>query len=125
MWRLKMKKVNQRLKRLISSDICKADNAEVYREELVNLANDVGNLKDLKKQSKLFKALSDMNRLKILKLLKLRDMCICELMIALQMSQPNLSHHVGILENNDLINRIKRGKWVYCSLVDNEVIKNI
>ena len=52
-------------------------------------------------------------------------MCICELMIALQMSQPNLSHHVNILENNGLINRIKRGKWVYCSITDNEVIKNI
>ena len=120
-----MKKANQRLKRLISSDICKAEDAEVYREELVKLANDVSNLEDLKKQSKTFKALSDMNRLKILKLLKLRDMCICELMTALQMSQPNISHHVGILGNSGLINRIKRGKWVYCSITDNKVVKNI
>ena len=120
-----MERVDQRLRRLIKSDICQAENAEEYKEELIQLTQDVANVEAVKKQSRFFKALSNQKRLQILKLLRVREMCVCELMIALNMTQPNLSHHLRILENVAIINRTKKGKWVYCSLVNREIIENM
>ena len=120
-----MEIVDQRLRRLIKSDICQAENAEEYKEELIQLTQDVANVEVVKKQSRFFKALSNQKRLQILKLLRVREMCVCELMIALNMTQPNLSHHLRILENVAIINRTKKGKWVYCSLVNREIIENM
>jgi ArsR family transcriptional regulator len=46
----------------------------------------------------LFKALSDETRLRILNLLLGGELCVCELMDALQMSQPRISHQLRILK---------------------------
>lgn len=120
-----MKNVDRRLQRLIESDVCQADNAEEYKNELIQLANDKADIKTAKKQSKFFKALSDKKRLRILNLLRVREMCICELMIALNMTQPNLSHHLKILENEDIISRVKKGKWVYCSIENKNLVEDL
>jgi DNA-binding transcriptional ArsR family regulator len=113
-----MKNVNQRLKRLTETDFCEADIAEKYRNELTQLAAEEANSETAKKNSRFFKALSDEKRLRIIKLLRVKEMCICELMVCLDMTQPNLSHHIQILENVGIIKRTKKGKWVYCSLAD-------
>ena len=120
-----MKKVNQRLKRLTETDFCEADAAEKYRNELIQLADEAADAKTAKKNSKFFKALSDQKRLRIVKLLRVKRMCICELMICLDMTQPNLSHHIQILENAGIVNRTKKGKWVYCSIADKELVDNM
>jgi len=119
------KEIDQRLQRLIESDICQAENVEQYREELVGLAQRVADTEAVRKQSRFFKALSDVKRLRILKLLTIREMCVCELMIALDMTQPNLSHHIRIMENEGVVNRTKKGKWVYCSLADRELVEKM
>jgi ArsR family transcriptional regulator len=46
-------------------------------------------------------------------------------MIALDMTQPNLSHHLRILENEGIISRAKKGKWVYCSLANREIVEDM
>ncbi len=120
-----MKKVDQRLKRLTETDLCQAEVVDEYRKELLQLANDVAGVETAKKNSKRFKALSDEKRLRIVKLLRVKEMCICELMICLDMTQPNLSHHIQILENVGIINRTKKGKWVYCSLADRKLVDNL
>jgi DNA-binding transcriptional ArsR family regulator len=120
-----MKNVNQRLKRLTETDFCQADVVDKYRSELIQLADDVADIETAKKQRKFFKALSDEKRLRIVKLLRVKEMCICELMICLDMTQPNLSHHIQILENAGIVNRTKKGKWVYCSLADRKLVDNI
>lgn len=120
-----MKNVDQRLQRLIESDICQADDAEEYRNELIQLANDRADIRTAKKQSKFFKALSDQKRIRILNLLRVKEMCICELMIALNMTQPNLSHHLKILEDEGIISREKKGKWVYCSIEDKNLVEDL
>ena len=121
-----MKNIDKRLKRLTETDLCQAEAAEEYRKELLQLAENAADAKTAKKNSKLFKALSDEKRLRIIKLLKAKkEMCICELMICLNMTQPNLSHHVQILENVGIVNRTKKGKWVYCSLADKKLVDNM
>ena len=120
-----MKNVDQRLKRLTETDLCPAEVADEYRKELLQLAEDVADAKTAKKNSKLFKALSDEKRVRIVKLLRIREMCVCELMVCLDMTQPNLSHHIQILENVGLVDRTKKGKWVYCSLADRELVEKM
>ncbi|MCW4016600.1 MAG: metalloregulator ArsR/SmtB family transcription factor [Candidatus Bathyarchaeota archaeon] len=120
-----MKNLNQRLKRLTETELCQAEVAEEYRKELLQLADNVADTKTAKKKSKFFKALSDEKRLRIIKLLTIKEMCVCELMICLNMTQPNLSHHIQILENAGIVNRTKKGKWVYCSLANKKKVENL
>jgi DNA-binding transcriptional ArsR family regulator len=120
-----LKEVDQRLKNLIDSDVCLTENLEKYRKELIRLAKEVAEPNRSRRQSKFFKALSDEKRIRILKLLTIKEMCVCELMIALDTTQPNLSHHLKILENQGLVNRRKEGKWAYYSLTNSEAVEKL
>jgi len=104
-----------RVKRLVESGLCPAKNASKYVEDLQNLTNKMDG-DTLKIQSKIFKALSGTSRLKILALLRIRDMCVCEIMAALNMTQPVASHHLGILENIGLVEYRREGKWIFYSI---------
>ena len=64
----------------------------------------------------MFKALGDESRLSILRLLQKREMCVCEIMIALEMTQPTASHHLGILERAGLVRERRDGRWVFYSI---------
>jgi len=66
------------------------------------------------------KALSDKNRVKILKMLQHRAMCVCEIQEALQISQPNVSKHLKILEKSGFVYSKKEGLWVNYHLGDGE-----
>jgi len=90
-------------------------------KELKELTNKIDE-KKLKQQSKIFKALSDPSRLKILLLLGTRDMCVCEIMVALDMSQPTASHHLGILENASLVKFRREGKWNFYGLTSPDIL---
>ncbi len=67
----------------------------------------------IERQSKIFKALADPLRLKVLKLLGVREMCVCEIMAAFNLTQPTASHHLNILEGCGLVKTRKDGKWVF------------
>ncbi len=64
----------------------------------------------------LFKALSDGTRLRILNLLLERELCVCELMDVLKMSQPRISHQLRILKDAGLIADRREGKWMVYAL---------
>ena len=49
----------------------------------------------------------------MLALLSIREMCVCELITALSLTQPTTSHHLKILEDADLVQSRKEGKWVF------------
>ena len=119
------RKVSKRLARLIKSGICPAEDASKYSDELKQLADEIADSKTADKQSRLFKALADETRLRIIKLLEVREMCVCEVMIALCLTQPTASHHLGLLENTGLVKDRKEGKWVFYSIADPKLIENI
>jgi DNA-binding transcriptional ArsR family regulator len=82
----------------------------------------------VKKIANIFKALSDETRLRVMKLLQERELCVCELMQVLSMSQPRISRHLSVLKNAGLVDDRRDGKWVYYSLcngVENKEIKTI
>lgn len=69
-------------------------------------------------------ALSEVTRLKIVQLLTEREMCVCELVDRLGISQPAVSHHLGVLRRAGLISDRKSGKWTYYSLDGNKIMEN-
>jgi len=66
----------------------------------------------MQKTIKTLKAMSDQNRLRILIALSSQPACVCELVWALDINQPNLSHHLRILEDAGLIEGKRNGNWM-------------
>lgn len=71
----------------------------------------------------LFKALSDETRLRILKLLEHGELCVCDIVAALDMSQPKVSFHLNVLKEAGLIRDRKQGKWINYSLDDSDMFR--
>lgn len=67
---------------------------------------------------KIFHALSDETRLKIIKLLSKGELCVCEIVSALNMMQPKVSFHLGILKEANLVKMKRKGKWILYKLND-------
>jgi ArsR family transcriptional regulator len=68
------------------------------------------------------KALSDATRLKILYLLSYGELCVCEIMCALNKPQSSVSHHLNILKNSGFIKGRKEGVWIHYSLKSPKII---
>ena len=75
----------------------------MYQNSLTNIINK-------------FKAISDEVRFRILYLLKDKELCVCDLERALQMSQPRISQHLNKLKNAGLVTDKTFGKWKHYSL---------
>jgi ArsR family transcriptional regulator len=64
----------------------------------------------------LLKALADPVRLRLLSLVASHqdgEACVCDLNDAFDLSQPTISHHLKVLHEAGLLEREKRGVWVY------------
>jgi len=118
-------KYGKRLETLIFSGLCQAEDASKYAAELRRIVDEVAEVGIADKQSRFFKALADETRVRILKLLEVREMCVCEIMVALSLTQPTASHHLGIMENVGLLKDRKEGKWVFYSIADSQLIENM
>jgi len=73
----------------------------------------------MEKYALIFKALSDKTRLRIINLLTHSDqeLCVCELVDALDEPQYKISKHLKELKYAGLIEEKKIGRWVYYSLL--------
>jgi ArsR family transcriptional regulator, arsenate/arsenite/antimonite-responsive transcriptional repressor len=65
---------------------------------------------------KLMKLFSDATRLRILMLIARKELCVCQIMGVLCISQPLISRNLAILSNAGLIAERKEGKLVFYSL---------
>jgi ArsR family transcriptional regulator len=64
----------------------------------------------------LLKALADPVRLRLMSLVASHpggEACVCDLTGAFDLSQPTISHHLKVLHESGLLDREKRGVWVY------------
>jgi ArsR family transcriptional regulator len=64
----------------------------------------------------LLKALADPVRLRLMSLVASHEggeACVCDLNDAFDLSQPTISHHLKVLHGCGLLDREKRGVWVY------------
>jgi ArsR family transcriptional regulator len=119
------KKTDERLERLICSGLRPEEQLEDYAKELKGLAAQMANSDMLRKKSRLLKALANETRLAMLRLLSLREMCVCELTVALDLTQPTASHHLNILQNVGLLGDRKEGKWVFYSVARPKLVASL
>jgi len=70
-------------------------------------------MRDYAAEAKRFKAFCDENRLKIIELLQGGELCACELLKALDMSQSTLSYHMKILCDAGVVINRQEGKWAH------------
>jgi ArsR family transcriptional regulator len=65
------------------------------------------------------RVVADPARLRLLSLIASRpgaEACVCELTEPLGLSQPTVSHHLRVLHEAGVLNREKRGRWVFYRL---------
>ena len=67
-------------------------------------------------EARLFKALADETRLRILALLLEGELCVCEIMAALDLPQSTVSRHLAYLRNSGWVKDRRQGVWMYYSL---------
>ena len=103
------------VQKLIQVGICQPSDVRQAKVEAEKLASPE-NAAMIRRAEKLLGAIGEANRIKILLLLSKREMCVCELESALGLPQPTVSHHLGLLEQADLVQRSKKERWVFYSV---------
>jgi len=119
------KRLAKSLQGLIRSGRCQTETVEGYSKELRLLAQKALDTGKLKHRSMMFRALGDQTRLSIISLLQIRELCVCEIMAALGLTQPTTSHHLMILKNAGIAEDRKEGKWVFYRLADQALFRKL
>ncbi len=70
------------------------------------------------KPERLFRAVSDTTRLRILNLLLAGELCVCDIVAALDILQPTASRHLAYLRKTGLVTGRKEGVWAYYQLAE-------
>jgi ArsR family transcriptional regulator, arsenate/arsenite/antimonite-responsive transcriptional repressor len=79
---------------------------------------------DAERVAAALKALADPARLRLLGLVASSpsgEACVCRLTDPVGLSQPTVSHHLKVLHDAGLLERLPRGSWVYYRLVPEQV----
>lgn len=67
--------------------------------------------------TRVFQCLGDETRLRAMLLVhQCGELCVCDLVEALDDSQPKVSRHLALLRNCGLLSDQRRGQWVFYSL---------
>lgn len=69
----------------------------------------------------LFKALGDSTRVRILNALMNAELCVCDLVEIIGMTQSAISHQLRVLRTAKIVKYRKEGKNVFYSLEDNHI----
>jgi ArsR family transcriptional regulator len=70
----------------------------------------------MKQATQTFKALSDETRLRILGLLLQGELCVCDLVVVLNLPQSTISRHLSYLKNSGLVEDRREGVWMHYQL---------
>ena len=109
-----------RLRRLLDSGLRGSCRPSERVSQLKRRAKQADDL-TLRRLEAVFSGLADNTRLRILQLLAEEELCACEVMAALDLTQPTASHHLGILERSGLVVSRREGKWVFYRVADSKV----
>jgi len=92
------------------------ENAPQYLADLQKLASNIRSKVEFLDNTNIFIALGNSDRLLLLQLLQQKDRCVFELEAALGKTQPAISRDLRILEQAQLIQGWKKGKFTHYSL---------
>jgi ArsR family transcriptional regulator, arsenate/arsenite/antimonite-responsive transcriptional repressor len=82
----------------------------------VPLASEPMSAEQAARLAPLLKAIADPARLRLLSIVlshEGQEACVCDLTPYFDLSQPTISHHLKVLHDNGLLDREKRGTWVF------------
>ncbi len=69
------------------------------------------------KQTAIFQMLSDETRLRALALMAAeKELCVCELVYALEISQPKISRHMATMREAGIVYSRRHAQWVFYSI---------
>lgn len=66
--------------------------------------------------TEIFKVLGDETRFRILNLLSKQELCVCELVELLDLSQPKISKHIAKIRSIDAVSTTRNEQFIYYSL---------
>ncbi|MBU6230774.1 MAG: winged helix-turn-helix domain-containing protein [Cyanobacteria bacterium REEB459] len=72
----------------------------------------------------LFRVLSEPARLQMLSLIAAQsnqEVCACELVESLGLSQPTVSHHLKVMYEAGLLEKERRGTWIYYRIMQDRL----
>jgi len=101
------------------SDECRPNEKQMQR--IKKLMESLPNDDQFEEYSGKLKSLSDPTRLKILYLLSDGELCVCEIIGALDKPQSSISHHLNILKKSGFIKGRKDGVWIHYSLTSPKI----
>ena len=87
------------------------------------LAGSLGR-EDAERLAATFKAIADPARLLVLSLIAAQpagEACVCHFMGPLELSQPTVSHHLKLLFEAGILERERRGTWVFYRIVPQQL----
>jgi len=64
------------------------------------------------------KAAADPNRARVLKMLEVGELCVCQIVAALDLSPSTVSKHLSLLRAAGLVEERKEGRWVHFRLAE-------
>ncbi len=73
----------------------------------------------------LFRVLGEPARLQLLSLIAAQptgEVCACELVESLGLSQPTVSHHLKVMYEVGLLTKERRGTWIYYRIVQAQLV---
>lgn len=70
--------------------------------------------------ARLCRALGDETRVRIIALLANGELCVCHLEAALELPQPTVSRHLGVLRAAGVVEGRREGTWMYYALRSQE-----
>lgn len=74
----------------------------------------------LRDYERVMKSVADPTRVRILKLLEAGEMCVCQVVAVLELSQSTVSKHLFLLKMAGLVKERQEKKWVHYSLDGSE-----
>lgn len=77
--------------------------------------------KEMENLSNLFKVLGDPTRAKIVMALDKREVCVCDLSVALNMTKSAVSHQLAVLKANSIVKSRREGKHIFYSFDDEHI----
>ena len=98
--------------------------AELILPQASPLNGEVYDRIDAERFAGVLKALADPARLRLLSLIQASpdgEACVSDLTAPIGLSQPTVSHHLRILTESGLLERDKRGVWVYYRVVPSAI----
>jgi len=91
-------------------------------EEFQSLQAQILSLEKAQSMAEFFSLMGDANRLRILSVLAVKELCVCDLAAALEMSESAVSHQMRSLRSMRLVSYRKRGRKVFYQLQDHHVL---